>query len=297
MQIINIAEYNEEVVLHFGGETKKINAYTLASTLVSIADAVKEANSIINPGYDVEVLVEAFGEGSFRAKVKTAYKGARNIFSNDTLKAIAFSVVANFIYEHTLAPDSDVTVNVNDKEVIIEQGETKIVVPRETYEATKEVQKSEKFKKSISRVATSIEKDENIDSFGFTANINDETPDILIPRKGILLLSDPEEIAEPTREIEEQAVLFIKRAILERSKRKWEFVWRGFKISAPVLDEQFYSDFFAHKITVAPGDQLEAKLKIYQSKDEDTGIYSNDRYEVIQVLGHIAHVTQIEVPE
>lgn len=297
MQIINIAEYNEEVVLHFGGETKKINAYTLASTLVSIADAVKEANSIINPGYDVEVLVEAFGEGSFRAKVKTAYKGARNIFSNDTLKAIAFSVVANFIYEHTLAPDSDVTVNVNDKEVIIEQGETKIVVPRETYEATKEVQKSEKFKKSISRVATSIEKDENIDSFGFTANINDETPDILIPRKGILLLSDPEEIAEPTREIEERAVLFIKRAILERSKRKWEFVWRGFKISAPVLDEQFYSDFFAHKITVAPGDQLEAKLKIYQSKDEDTGIYSNDRYEVIQVLGHIAHVTQIEVPE
>ena len=297
MQIINIAEYNEEVVLHFGGETKKINAYTLASTLVSIADAVKEANSIINPGYDVEVLVEAFGEGSFRAKVKTAYKGARNIFSNDMLKAIAFSVVANFIYEHTLAPDSDVTVNVNDKEVIIEQGETKIVVPRETYEATKEVQKSEKFKKSISRVAISIEKDENIDSFGFTANINDETPDILIPRKGIFLLSDPEEIAEPTREIEEQAVLFIKRAILERSKRKWEFVWRGFKISAPVLDEQFYSDFFAHKITVAPGDQLEAKLKIYQSKDEDTGIYSNDRYEVIQVLGHIAHVTQIEVPE
>ncbi len=43
----------------------------------------------------------------------------------------------------------------------------------------------------------------------------------------MLLLSDPEEIAELTREIEEQAELFIKRAILERSKRKWEFVWLG----------------------------------------------------------------------
>lgn len=297
MQIINISEYNEEVVLHFGTESRKINAYTLASTLVSIADAVKEANFIINPGYDVEVLVEAFGEGSFRAKIKTAYKGARNIFSSDTLKAIAFSVAANFIYEHTLAPENDVTVNANDKEVVIEQGETKIVIPRETYDATKEVQRSEKFKKSISRVAASIESDQSIDSFGFTANIEDEKPDILIPRKNMLLLSDPEEIAEPTREIEEQAVLFIKRAILERSKRKWEFVWRGFKISAPVLDDQFYSDFFAHKITVAPGDQLETKLKIYQSKDEDTGIYSNDRYEIIQVMGHISHVTQIEIPE
>jgi hypothetical protein len=294
---INLAEYNEEVVLHFGGERTRINAYTLASTLVSIADAVKEANSIINPGYDVEVVVEAFGSGSFRAKIRTAYKGAGNIFSSTTLKAIAFSVVANFIYEHTLAPDREVVVNVTDSEVVIEQGETKIVVPRETYEATKEVQKSEKFKKSISRIATAIERDENIESFGFTSNLDDDDPDILIPRKSMLLLSDPEEIAEPTREIEEQAVLFVKRAIFERSKRKWEFVWRGFKISAPILDEKFYTDFFAHKVTLAPGDQLEAKLKIYQSKDEDTGIYSNDRYEVIEVFGHIAQVTQFEVPE
>lgn len=297
MPEINLAEYSEEVVLHFGGEPTRINAYTLASTLVSVADAVKEANSIINPGYNVEVVVEAFGSGSFRAKIRTAYKGAGNIFSSTTLKAIAFSVVANFIYEHTLAPDKDVVVNVNESEVIIEQGDTKIVVPRETYEATKEVQKSEKFKKSISRVATAIERDESIDSFGFTSNLEDEDPDILIPRKSILLLSDPEEIAEPTREIEEQAMLFVKRAIFERSKRKWEFVWRGFKISAPILDEKFYTDFFAHKVTLAPGDQLKAKLKIYQSKDEDTGIYSNDRYEVTEVLGHIAQVTQIDVPE
>ncbi len=297
MQIINIAEYDEEVVLHFGGKTTKINAYTLASALVSIADAVKEASSIINPGYDVEVLVEAFGEGSFRAIVKTAYKGSRNIFSTETLKAIAFSVVANFIYEHTLAPGSDVTVRVNEREVVIEQGETIIVVPRETYDATKEVEKSEKFKTSISRFASSIERDENIDSFGFTANIDDGRPDILIPRGSMLLLTNPEDVAEPTREVEEQAALFIKRAILERSKRKWEFVWRGFKISAPVLDEQFYNDFFAHKITVAPGDQLEVKLKIYQRKDEDTGIYSNDRYEIVEVMKHIPHVNQLEIPE
>lgn len=295
MKIINIEEYNEEVVLHFGSERKKINAYTLASTLVSIADAVKEANSVINPGYDVEVLVEALGEGSFRAKIKTAFKGAGNIFSQDTLKVIALSVVANFIYEHTLAPDTDVVVNVSEHEVIIQQGDKQVVVPRTTYEATKEVQKSEKFRNSISRISNSIEKDESITSFGFTKHIADEVPDIEIPRKEMLLLINPDDIVEPTREIDEQAVLFIKRAILERSKRKWEFVWRGFKISAPVLDDHFYNDFFAHKITLAPGDQLEVKLKIYQSKDEDTGIYSNDRYEVTKVINHIPHITQIEM--
>lgn len=294
MQVVNIEEYNEEVVLHFGGERKKINAYTLASTLVSIADAVKEANSVINPGYDVEVLVEAFGEGSFRAKIRTTYKSAANIFSSENLKAIALGVLASFIYEHTLAPDKDVIVNVNSEEVIIEQGDKTIIVPRSTYEATKEVQKSDKFKKSVSRISNEIEKDKNITSFGFTNNLSDDKPRIEISRKEILLLRNPDDIAEPSREIEERTTLFIKRAILERSKRKWEFVWRGFKISAPVLDEKFYDDFFAHKITIAPGDQLEARLKIYQYKDEDTGIYSNDRYEVIKVERHLPHVTQSE---
>ncbi|MFT7562179.1 MAG: hypothetical protein ACI93R_004114 [Flavobacteriales bacterium] len=295
MQIINIEEYDDEVVLHFGGERKKINAYTLASSLVSIADAVKAANDVLNPGYDVEVLVEAFGEGSFRAKIKTVFKGAGNIFSKDALRAVALSVLANFIYQHTLAPDSQVIVNVSDEEVVIEQGETKIIVPRVTYEATKEVEKSEKFKQSVSKIAKSIEKDENIESFGFTKNINDEYPDIEIPRKQIAILSEPEEYAEPSREIFEQVNLFIKRAILERSKRKWEFIWQGFKISAPVLDEAFYNDFFAHKVKIAPGDQLEAKVKIYQIKDEDTGIYSNDRYEVVEVIKHIPHIEQVDL--
>ncbi|HDZ07730.1 hypothetical protein [Pseudohongiella sp.] len=296
MQVINIEEYNEEVVLHFGSERKKINAYTLASTLVSIADAVKEANSVINPGYDVEILVEAFGEGSFRAKIRTSYKSAANIFSKENLKAIVLAVLANFIYEHTLSPHSNVKIYVNTDEVIIEQGDKIIVVPRSTYEATKQVQKSEKFKKSISRVSNGLERDQNIISFGFTNNLDDEQPRIEISRKDMLLLSNPDDIAEPTREVEEAATLFIKRAILERSRRKWEFVWRGFKISAPVLDEKFYDDFFAHKITIAPGDQLEARIKIYQSKDEDTGIYSNDRFEVVEVGRHLPHVDQSEAP-
>lgn len=287
MQVVDIREYEEEFVLHFGGERKKINAYTLASSLVSLADAIKEANSIINPGYEVEVLVEAFGEGSFRAKVKTAYKGLQNLFNSNRLEAIAIGIITSFIYQHTLAPDTEVKVIVSDTQVIIQQGDKQIIVPKTVYEAQKEVEKSEKFRKSISKTFEAVEKDKNITSFGFTKNIDDETPDILIPRKYFPLLSQPIELEEPQREIQEVADLQIKRAILERTKRKWEFIWRGIKISAPVLCENFYQDFFSHKITVAPGDSLEAVLKIYQSRDEDTGIYTNSKYEVILVQKHI----------
>src|SRR5574340_502480 len=99
MRVIDVREFESDFVIYFGGEQKRINAYTLASSLVSIADAVKAANSLINPGYDVEVVVEAFGEGSFKAKVRTLYNGASNLFSKDNLKAIAVSVIASYVYE------------------------------------------------------------------------------------------------------------------------------------------------------------------------------------------------------
>jgi hypothetical protein len=96
------------------------------------------------------------------------------------------------------------------------------------------------------------------------------------------------------REIVEIANLQIVRAILQRSNRRWEFVWRGIKIPAPVLDERFYAEFSAHRITIAPGDALKVKLKICQAKDHDTGIFTNARYEVIEVLEHIPRVEQTD---
>lgn len=292
MTTINIREFEEEFVLYFGSKPKRINAYTLASSLVSIADAVKSANSLINPGYNIEVVVETFGEGSFKVKIKTLCTEAKNIFSKETLKTITLSIIAAYIYQHTLSPNEEINVIVNTNEVVIEQGDKKIIVPREIYDCTKEVEKSDKFKKSIGRTFEALEKDKDIESFGLTPRMEDEAPLIIIPREKFALLSEPPEIEDNQRSIIEAANLHILRAILERGSRKWEFVWQGIKISAPVLDEVFYNDFFAHKIMIAPGDSIKVKLKIYQSRDEDTGIFTTNRYEVIEVIQHIPRMKQ-----
>lgn len=287
MDIVNIREFEESFVIHFGSPLKRINAYTLASTLVAVSDAVKDANAIINPGYEVEVLVEAIGEGSFRAKIKTAYKGLNNIFSNESAKAIVLGVIASFVYQHTIAPDSQINIKVDDAYVVIEQDDKKIIIPKEVHECVEKVEKSRKFKDDVGRVFLSVESDEDIESFGITGNLNDKLPAIEIPRSRFTLLANQDEEQTNEREISEVATLQILRAILENSKRRWEFVWRGIKISGPVLDDKFYSDFFDHKITIAPGDALEVKMKIYQQKDKNTGIFTNKRYEVIEVMKHI----------
>lgn len=292
---INIGKYEEAIVLHFGSDGHKINAYTLASTLVSIADALKEANAIVNPGYQIEIVVEALGKGSFRAKIKTLYSGLNNLFSKDDLKNVALGVLASFIFQHTLAPADKVNLIISDESVIVETTDKTIVVPRTVYDAQKEIEKSDKFKNSISKVFAHIEADENVSSFGFTSDMGDKIPEFVIPRDRFSLIARMEEDDSNTRVLEEVANLQIKKAILERSTRKWEFVWRGIKISAPVSDQAFYNDFFAHKIKIAPGDELEVSLKVYQTKDPDTGIFTNSRYDVSHVRKHLPRSRQADL--
>jgi len=295
MKVLDIREFEESFVIHFGSEFKRINAYTLASSLVSLADATKEANSLVNPGYEVEVVVEALGPGSFKAKIKTIYHGIGNLFSKQDLKSIALGIIAAYIYQNTLAPNIDINVKVDDNCVIIEQTDKKIIIPKTVHEALKYVEKSEKFKRDISKAIESVEKDDKIESIGIAKDFKDKKPPIEIPRDQFHRLTSNDENESPTRQITEYADLRILKAILERSKRKWQFVWQGVKISAPVLCPKFYNDFFDHKITIAPGDALKVKMKIYQVRVPDVGVYTNERYEIVEVLKHIPKLKQSRI--
>jgi hypothetical protein len=235
------------------------------------------------------VVVEGLGSGSFKARIRTIYQGARNLFSDNTLRAIVIAVISNFIYEHTLAPDSRVDVRVQTDEVVIEQGDTRIIVPRNVYDATKEVENSPKFRQGVSQAIRALEEDNAIHSFGFSADTGEPRPPLEIPRKrfaGLPAFLGDDDPAKQ-RELLETTNLEILRAILERSKRRWEFVWNGMRISAPVSDQAFFDDFFAHRITIAPGDALRVRLRIKQRRAPDIGVYINEEYEVVEVLQHL----------
>lgn len=180
----------------------------------------------------------------------------------------------------------------DEKNVVIESKEQRIVIPRDVYDAVEEVKKSGRFKDKINSTFSAVQRNEKIEAFGITKKIDDKEPDFVIPREQFPVFGIIEEEGDDNRAIIEIADLEILKAILERSKRKWEFVWRGVKISAPLLDETFYQDFFDHKITIAPGDSLNVKMKIYQERDACTGIYTNERYEIIEVLNHIPRARQ-----
>jgi hypothetical protein len=235
---------------------------------------------------------EAASEPSF-----TIHHGASNLFSGEAVRAIVFSVIANFIYQHTLAPKAGVTVNVGATEVVIQQGDTRIVVPRYVHDATPVVARSPLFLRGIESTVRAVEADPDIQSIGFSTDLGQPAP-VPIPRQDFIALPSSLSGNDPdTRDLVEITDIEILRAILDRSRRRWQFVWNGMKIPAPVLDDRFYNEFFAHRITIAPGDRLRVRLRVRQRRSPDVKIYINEAYEVLEVLQHIPRGRQATLGE
>lgn len=282
----------DRFVLYFETPKQEVNAYALASALVGLADAVREANATVNPGYRVEVVVEALSPGSFKATVKTVFTQARNLFSGAAVQAVIWGIVSTHIYEKFIKTDLPPKITISENLVVIEIGSDKIIVPRDIYEAKKQVEKSERFNNAIGRVFDAAASDPNVTGVAFTDDHEDLSTPIVIPRDRFMIFQTEQTVDETSREIIEVTQVEINRAILERGKRRWEFFWRGVKIAAPILDERFFNRFFAHEITIAPGDALEVVLKIIQEKNPDSGIFVNKRYEIVEVFNHVPRLKQ-----
>lgn len=292
MNIVEIAQLENAVVIHFEIGDKRINAYTLAATLTSLADAAKAANATLNAGFEIEIVVEALGPGSFRALIKALYTQSRNLFSNQIVMGIVLGVVGNYIYERTLKVDDNITVEVKTDEVVIQRGQDRVIVPRQVYDATRQVEKNPQFVKAITKTFEAVAADEKVKGIGLINSMDSPAPAILITRENLVALA-AETVEDPdSRVVTEQAEIQIVKAILRRSTRRWEFVWRGVTISAPVIDDRFYKEFFAHDITIAPGDTLQVTLAIKQSKDIENGIFTNVGYEILEVHKHVPRIRQ-----
>jgi hypothetical protein len=282
----------DRFVLYFDTPKHEVNAYALASALVGLADAVREANAVVNPGHVVEVVVEALSDGSFKATVRTVYTKAKNLFSHAAVQAIIYGIISTHIYEKGIKTDVPPKISVTEDLVTIEIGKDKIIVPKNVYEAKRQLEKSERFNNAIGKMFDAAASDPYVRGVAVTEDKGNNTPPLFVPREMFAAFQREHEVDESTREIVEITHVEINRAIMERGRRRWEFFWRGIKIAAPILDERLFDKFFAHEITIAPGDSLYVALHIIQEKNKDTGIFVNARYEITEVYEHVPRLRQ-----
>jgi len=296
MKIIDLTELNDDFIIHYGGEMNSVNAYTFAHSLVAFADAAKYANTLINPGHELELSVDALDVGSFRASVKTFKNGLKSLFSADSAKNIVLSVVASHIYFLLSQRNPDTqTVTIENDRVIIESPGSKIILPLEVYEAHEKVKDQEKLTESVRGVFEVLEQDDSVENFGIIGK-GGASPLLLIDREEFGAIVRGEILPSTTsRTSTEKVELVIVRAILEKGSRRWEFLWRGFRISAPILDQTFYERFAAREFSIAPGDTMVVDLEITQERDDSIGQYVNSKYQILTVHEIKPHPMQGEL--
>jgi hypothetical protein len=285
MNTVDLRVFKDEFIIHYGCEAHRVNANTFAQSLIRISEALKTADGFINPGYELEIYVEAIGIGSFRVSIKSFKKALSNIFSSGNVKNIALALIAAFIWQ-IIQGEKETKVIVNDDSYILEIDDERIILPKDAQEYFETLKKVDSIKRNIRENFDVLQKDKNINDYGFTTDIKDKKPIFLIDQKQFPLLAS-EQDNEDKKERIEITKLLIVRAILEKSQRMWQFIWNGNKISAPIKDLSFFDSFIAHQIQIAPGDMFEVELKIIMEKDESIGLYLNKDYEVIKVLKHI----------
>ena len=53
-------------VIYFGGQPNEVSTYTFANALVAVSDTLRAINHQVNPGFAIELKLEALAEGTER---------------------------------------------------------------------------------------------------------------------------------------------------------------------------------------------------------------------------------------
>lgn len=274
-----------EIVLHFGGRPNEVNAFTFSNSLVAFAEALQEINRQTAPGTSVEISIEGVGPGSFRAKIATKLKPLSGLWK-EVGKPVLVGVLATIIYHRVIGAANPV-IKVDDTEVVIQQGDDRIIVPRYIYDAHQRLPQPREVERHIARAFSAIEDDPSVTDFGLTASLEDSTPVVPVSREKFAILSAPvQPIPEEGRRYrDERTKVTILKAIFQRGNRKWEFVWQGgVRISAAIQDAAFFDKLASGEFWFAQGDELDVVLRIHQKYDDVNGVHINEGYEVIRVF-------------
>jgi hypothetical protein len=274
-------------VVYFGGKPNEVDTYTFANALVALSDAFQEINAQVNPGYSLELRLEAVAEGSFKARVREIPKSIKDAFTWGS-NVVIMPILVTVFYESILKPDDSTKIIVNTTEVVFQTGNDRVIVPREAYNRAQKLSNRKKVVQHVASAVTAVQSDPNVTSLGIYKEFDgDSPPAILIPRDQFAMVRAAAEDEEDggKRIVSKDATLGILKAVLAKGDRKWDFVWNGVRIGATIGDPVFMANVMTRNILIGAGDAIEATMEIEQTYDEGAGVWLNTSY-------RIAHVRQ-----
>jgi hypothetical protein len=278
---------NEKTVkIKFDGQLHQVDAGTFIGTLVSFSDIVKEVNKELGSGTNIEIKINATEKGSFDTHLLlVAVEHAQQLLTNDNVQLLGGIVtITGGLYKfkqwlggRTIAKTS----TEGDKTTIEDTNGDVIVINGNVYNL---YANNQTVNDAISSGFSNLANDPSVEAI----EISDD--------KDVLFRAEQSEFStiatkvvienENTRTSTINVNLVINKMIFEDKNRKWEFIYSGNKISAPISDDSFFESIDNGE-KFAKGDQLIVELEITQEYDDALDTYLNKSYKVLRVIEHI----------
>lgn len=285
---ITLDHSGEEILLYFDISTEGLHAQTFGNALLAFDELYRAINAVINPGIEVEIEFIRSDQGSVRAVLKALKRDAEDLMEKPlSLIVLPFliAVLATWLL------DQKVTIIVNDNNYIVERGHERIVLPRDSEQKAKRVESDRAVRRSVRNFFAICESDSSVKSVDFRSPRAPEQEIIPVVRDKFQIIREiPEFVLSELEKSRTQSyyrqTVVLLTAVLEKSKRKWQFLWSGQKIWADITDPDFFTKLATHEYEFGQGDQLIVDLVADQELNEIVGAYQNRAYHIVKVHSH-----------
>lgn len=282
--------------IKFDGQQHQVDANVLISSLIHTTTIVQEVNRYLNSGKKIEIKVKALEKGSFLCHIElieTALDSLKNLLTKENIEvgaAIVGTVVGLIELKKFLKGKKarDVQRQVDKTRIINKDGNV-LIIENATFNI---YEHSPVVKDALAQNFDVLDNDPAITGFEITDK--DENPLVRVEKSEFADLSlKSEEVEEGDRKIVEAATVNIVRVSFEENL-KWDFYYRGIKISAKISDPSFYKLIDSGE-AFAKGDILEVELQINQKFDESVNTFVTKSYQVNKIVRHLSRNEQQKI--
>lgn len=279
---------SDQFVVHYGVPEHEISIHTLSRSLTSLSDAFGLVNDILDPGSEFDVNIVAIAPGSFRVALSPKTKKLLGKAWDKGGKELVIGIVLLIVAAKLNGEPPSVTHYHGD--VIYQTNNYEISMPKECKPEIDKAFESEDLDEKVVESFEAINVDANITSFGITETTRDLDPVFLIERNDFhrLIVRRQRDEEKKTRVISKRLNVRVLKTVFERGNRKWEFVHRNQRISAPVLDQNFFDRLLKHEIVFGNGDYMDVTIKVTQEWNELIETWVDSKYAVETVHRHIS---------
>jgi hypothetical protein len=289
---------NEKIVgndfkIKFDGQQHQVDANVLISSLIHTTTIVQEVNKYQNNGKKIEIKVKALEKGSFLCHielVETTLDTLKNLLTKENLEvgsAIVGTLVGLIELKKFLKGKKAKEVQKQgDKTKIVNKDGNVIIIENATFNI---YEHSPVVKDALAQNFDVLNNDPAITGFEITDK--NEKPLVRVDKSEFIDLSQKsEEVEEGERKIVEAATVNVVRVSFEENL-KWDFYYKGIKISAKITDPSFY-ELIDKGEAFAKGDVLEVELQINQKFEESVNTFVTKSYQINKIVRHLSRNEQ-----